>query len=170
MAGQIDINTLQALTAGRRGTGTNRLKFFSDLFPYLLVPVLVYNFAALFADGGAPDGVPALRAVMDAPGMIVPMLSGVGLEVTWGDLLVIFATIFLFVEVVKSTSTSHTAIINHILSMVLFVFCLIEFLLFASFATGTFFILTCMVLVDALAGMVVSIMSARRDFGVEGMN
>jgi hypothetical protein len=53
-------------------------------------------------------------------------------------------------------------------SMVLFIFCLIEFLLFASFATSTFFLLTMMVLVDALAGMIVTIVSARRDFGIEG--
>ena len=51
---------------------------------------------------------------------------------------------------------------------ILFVFCLMLFLMFESFATGTFFIITSMVLVDALAGMVVTIISARRDFGVEG--
>ena len=42
-------------------------------------------------------------------------------------------------------------------------------LMFASFATGTFFIITMIVLLDALAGMVVTIVSARRDFGVEGI-
>ena len=42
-------------------------------------------------------------------------------------------------------------------------------LLFGNFATGTFLIITAMVLVDALAGMVVTIISARRDFGVEGI-
>ena len=48
-----------------------------------------------------------------------------------------------------------------------FILCLIEFLLAPNFATSTFFILMSMTLLDVLAGVVVTIVSARRDFGVD---
>ena len=159
---------IPALNANRRGTGGNRIKLFSDVFPYLLIPVLIYNAIALFSGGKLADGTPAIRGVLDSAAMDLAMLSGVTLEITWGEILVIIATIFLFIEVIKSTSTASVGIVNHILSMLLFVVCLMEFMMFPSGATGTFFIITCIVLVDALAGMVVTIVSARRDFGVEG--
>lgn len=157
-----------ALTPIRRGRGGNRVKLFSDVFPYLLIPVLIYNLIAAFSGGEAADGTPAISAVLDSAAMSLPMLSGVLLQINWGDILVIASTIFLFIEVIKSTSTASVGIVNHILSMLLFVVCLMEFLMLPSCATGTFFIITCIVLVDALAGMVVTIISARRDFGVEG--
>ena len=52
--------------------------------------------------------------------------------------------------------------------MILFIVCLIQFLLLPNFATSTFFILMSMALLDVLAGVVVTIVSARRDFGVAG--
>lgn len=169
MAAQVTNTSIEALTRSKRGNGGNRIKLISDVFPWLLVPVLVYNLIAAFSDRVGIDGTPGIRATLDAPAMRIPMLSDVTMWLAWGDLLVVFAVVFLFVEVVKSTNTASRAIINHILSMVLFVLCLMQFLMFASFATGTFFIITMIVLLDALAGMVVTIVSARRDFGVEGI-
>ena len=50
--------------------------------------------------------------------------------------------------------------------MLVFIICLVEFLLLANFQTSVFFILTVMCLLDVLAGVVVTIVSARRDFSV----
>ena len=169
MAGAIDPRSLDVLHALRRDPRGNRVKFFSDLFPYLLLPVLLYNVMAMFAGPVGVDGGPPLAATLEGAAIELGMLSGVTMRVTWGELLIVLATVCLFIEVVKSTSTASAAIMNHILSMLLFVVCLIEFLMLRNFATGTFFIITCVVLVDALAGMIVTIVSARRDFGVEGM-
>ena len=55
---------------------------------------------------------------------------------------------------------------NHAVSMLLFIVCLVQFLLFENFATSIFFILTMTTLLDVLAGVVVTIVSARRDFAV----
>ena len=55
---------------------------------------------------------------------------------------------------------------NHAVSMILFIVCLVEFLLHPNFATSAFFIVMVMTLLDVLAGVVVTIVSARRDFGV----
>ncbi len=47
--------------------------------------------------------------------------------------------------------------------MLLFIVCLVEFLLFSAFATSTFFLVTLMVLLDVLAGFIVTIVASRRD-------
>ena len=85
-----------------------------------------------------------------------------------GDAILLLAIVFLFLEILKSTSTGTSTIINHAISMMLFIVCLIQFLLLPNFATSTFFILMSMALLDVLAGVVVTIVSARRDFGVAG--
>jgi len=168
MGNPLDSQYAGAFIPNRRGMGGNRVKLFSDLFPYLLIPVLIYNVIAIFASGETVNGTPAISSVLDSAALNLPMLSGVLLQISWGEILIIVSTVFLFVEVIKSTSTGSAGITNHIFSMLLFVVCLMEFLMIADCATGTFFIITCIVLVDALAGMVVTIVSARRDFGVEG--
>lgn len=147
----------------------NRIKLFSDVFPYLAIPVIVYNLVALFSGDTADGNAPAILATIETTVISLPMLSGVQLELSWADMLVALAVGFLFVEVVKATSTASAGIINHMLSMGLFIICLMEFVVFESFATAPFFIITLIVLLDALAGMVVTIVSARRDFGVEGI-
>lgn len=75
---------------------------------------------------------------------------------------------FLFLEILKSTSTGTATIVNHGISLLLFILCLVQFLLMPNFATSTFFILMSMTLLDVLAGVIVTIVSARRDFGVGG--
>jgi hypothetical protein len=71
--------------------------------------------------------------------------------------------VVLFVELLKSTTSRRIAIVNHALSMVLFIICLVEFLLAPACATSVFFLLSVMVLLDVLAGFIVTIVAARRD-------
>jgi hypothetical protein len=52
--------------------------------------------------------------------------------------------------------------------MLVFIICLIEFLLHPAFATTTFFLIMVMSLLDVLAGVVVTIVSARRDVDFGG--
>ena len=82
---------------------------------------------------------------------------------TWGDVLILLGLVLLFVELLKSTSTGTSAIFNHALSMLVFIICLVEFLLQPAFATSTFFLIMIMSLLDVLAGVIVTIVSARRD-------
>ena len=48
----------------------------------------------------------------------------------------------------------------------LFIICLVEFLMFEGFATSVFFLIMLMTLMDVMAGFMVTIASARRDFNV----
>ena len=130
-------------------------------FPLLFITFILYN---IFVLAGRNDpGITADIALrQELIGMTMP--SGGRWVMGVGDLLVLFSLILLFFELLKSTSSQKVAIVNHALSMVLFIFCLVEFLLFPSFATATFFLITVMVLLDVMAGFIVTIITARKDF------
>jgi hypothetical protein len=129
-------------------------------FPLLALVVVIYNLLALtFGGFKATDAQDQLsRSVFS-----VHMASNAEWSVGLGDLLLMAALIILFVELLKSTSSRRVAIINHSLSMVLFIVCLVEFLLFGAFATSTFFLITLTVLLDVLAGFIVTIVASRRE-------
>ncbi|MCG8440238.1 MAG: hypothetical protein MI723_00365 [Caulobacterales bacterium] len=133
-------------------------------FPLLAIPMVVYNIIAFGgqAFGTAGDVPGRMREVI----LEIPMASGVRWGLTPGDLLLVLALILLFLELLKSTSTGRQAIMNHSLSMIVFIICLVEFLLFAPFATSVFFMITVMALLDVLAGFIVTIVTARRDIAV----
>ena len=141
-----------------------------EMFPFLIIPVLLYNLLALTA-AAPPPGVtePTLLTTMRGEAVALPMLSGASLSLSWGDMLLLLAIVCLLAEIIKATRTTAPAIINHMLSLGVFVLALVEFLLLPSFASSTFFLLTMIALLDAMAGMVVTIISARRDFDVGGM-
>ena len=134
------------------------------LFPLLVLPVFLYNLIAMSA--GDAETVPPILARLEAVLIQMPMLSGVPWRFTLGDLLLFIGLIMLFAEIVKATSTKSDSIMNHAASMFILIFALIEFLLFKNFATSTFFLLMLMCFLDVLAGVMVTIVSARRDFGV----
>ena len=125
--------------------------------PLLALPVIVYNLIAFTSGAGGAEGA------MNSPLFTIHMPTSAAWVVTLGDLLLAASLVVLFVELLKSTTSRRIAIINHSLSMILFIVCLIEFLLAPVFATSTFFLITVMVLLDVLAGFIVTIVSARRD-------
>ncbi len=130
-------------------------------FPLLALPVLLYNLVLLTMKGGVQTADAATQ--FSAPLFSVPMTSHGVWPVSLGDLFLGASLVVLFIELLKSTNSRNVAIINHSLSMLLFVVCLVEFLLLRGFATSVFFLITLMVLLDVLAGFVVTIVSARRD-------
>lgn len=154
------------------------MRLIFGIFPLLVIPVVLYNLLALTAGGPLQDidasgqviqsQLAPLAGLLGERFMGLPMISGVEWVLTKGDAIVLLAVIFLFLEILKSTSTGTATIVNHGISLLLFILCLVQFLLMPNFATSTFFILTAMTLLDVLAGVIVTIVSARRDFGVAG--
>ena len=133
--------------------------------PLLVIPVVLYNIVILSGVLGA-DGSQAFAgadAVLREPMFSIPMASGANWSVGPGDLILFLALILLFFELLKSTSSQKVAIVNHALSMILFVVCLVEFLLIRGFATSTFFLIVTMVMLDVLAGFIVTIVASRKD-------
>ncbi len=128
--------------------------------PLLIVPFALYNLAmgGLFGGGGI--------AVLDTEVMAINMLSGATWTMSFGDLLIVIALALLFVEILKATRPGSRALADHMLSMVLFVVFLVEFLLLQGAATRIFFILMTISLIDVVAGFTVSIRTASRDLSI----
>lgn len=130
--------------------------------PLLFIPVVIYTIVVLSGLVGS-GGLAAAEQALRDPLFSIPMVSGSGWNVGTGDLILFLSLILLFFELLKSTSSQKVAIVNHALSMILFVVCLVAFLLVKGFATSTFFLIMTMVMLDVLAGFIVTIISARKD-------
>ncbi|MER9233483.1 hypothetical protein NKI56_15490 [Mesorhizobium sp. M0622] len=127
--------------------------------PLLIVPFILYNLGLLGIFGSGDD--PWATEMFS-----VRMMSGGVFSMTLGDLIVLIALIFLFVEVVKSTRTTNASIMDHLLSTFVFVAYLVEFLLVKGAAHTVFFTLMVIALIDVLAGFSVSMRSASRDINM----
>jgi len=96
----------------------------------------------------------------------VAMPSGGVWQITLGDTLFGFSLIVLFFEVLKSTRTGGNSVADHALSVIVFVACLILFLVWPPAATSLFFLIMLTSLICVVAGFSVTLRSARRDYAV----
>lgn len=132
--------------------------------PLLIIPVAIYNI--IVAARSAFSSVEAMQLQLSTEILNLPMTSGASWSVSQGDVIIFISLIFLFFELIKSTGVGRIAILNHAFSMILFIICLVEFLLLNAFATSVFFLIMVMCLLDVTAGFIITIASARRDFAV----
>jgi len=132
------------------------------LFPLLIVPIVIYN---LFALGGNVAGHHDIQSMLTSP-FSITMFSGDAWKISFGDFLLLFGVVLLFIEVIKATRTTSNELINHGLSMLVFVVALIEFITLKGFATSTFFFLLLYTLFDVVAGYTISIVAAEHDLGL----
>jgi hypothetical protein len=126
-------------------------------FPLMLVPFAVYNFFILAGDLNPWEQI-FLR---------LEMVSGASFTMSMGDGLIVIALVLLFVELLKATRVGVSTIVDHILSTLVLIAFLVEFLLVAEAATPTFFILMVITLIDVVAGYSVSIRNASRDLTID---
>ena len=126
-------------------------------FPLLVIPFAIYNMIAFLTPGvNWTDKVATIH-----------LISGQDWTVTPEDLLLGFAILLLAVEILKATRVGLRTIIDHVLSMMLFIAMLVEFLLVRQAGSSTFFLLMIISLVDVIAGFTVTVRSAQRDLSVE---
>lgn len=123
--------------------------------PTLLFVVGAYNILAFL--GGD---------ILAANVLKLNLVSGAAWELSVTELLLSLAVILLYIEIFKSTRTSTASIIEHMLSMGLFIVCLLEFVVLKPFGNSTFFIIILICLLDVVAGFTITISTARRDFGL----
>jgi hypothetical protein len=131
------------------------------LFPLLVLPVGLYALFALGGDIAHHD----IQSMITKP-FSLTMFSGDKWAISGGDFLILFGLVMLFIEVVKATRTTANELINHGLSMLVFVISLILFIVAKGFATSTFFFLMLMTLFDVVAGYTISIVAAEHDLGL----
>jgi hypothetical protein len=122
--------------------------------PLLVIPLLAY---IVLAGAGAEFG---------ATWFNLSLPSGGTWHIAPGDILLTVGLGLLFFEILKATRTGGATIIDHAFSMMVFVACLILFLIWDRAATSTFFLLMLMAMTDVIAGFSVTINAARRDDNV----
>ncbi|WP_088348339.1 MULTISPECIES: hypothetical protein [Rhodomicrobium] len=132
--------------------------------PWLIVAIILYNVIAFSASWPPAGG----QTVFDDRLFSLDMISGATWTLTVGDLVTIITLVLLFVEIIKATRTGGSSIVDHGLSTVLFMFCLVEFLVVRQAATSVFFFILTVALIDVIAGFSITIRGARRDFGFGG--
>lgn len=128
---------------------------FIPLFAVILIiyNVMVFFFNANFGAGALP--------VFD-----IQLMSTATWSPTSGDLLLMLGVVFLYIEVFKATNSGTASIVDHAISMAVFIIFLVEFIVVKNAGTSTFIILALMSLLDVIAGFTITISSARRDMSI----
>jgi hypothetical protein len=130
--------------------------------PLMVIPFILYNIVAVFAGSGPATGP------LNAKIFALPMLRGATWTFTWGDFILLVTLIVLFAALVKATYTRSVSLVDHGLSMMVFVACIVEFLVVNQAATSVFFLVMVASLIDVVAGFTIGIRVARRDLSIGG--
>jgi hypothetical protein len=123
-------------------------------FPLLFIPFLLVNLLMFMVDGG-----------LSAQVFSATLPSGASFTLNAGDVSVLVGLVFLYFEILKSTRTGNSSILDHVLSLSLFIAALLEFLLLKLAGNTPFLLIAMMMFIDVIAGFTVSISVARRDVG-----
>ena len=123
--------------------------------PLLIIVIAIWNVLVLVTG-----------SELSAQALSFAMPSGATLTFTTANALVGIGLILLYLEILKSTRTSAVSIIDHVLSMALFVVALLEMILVPEMSTGSFALVVLLTLIDVIAGFTVTISTARRDIGL----
>jgi hypothetical protein len=125
--------------------------------PLTVIPLILFNVIG-FAVGGEP-----WNNVLFG----LPLISGKAWSVTVADVMIVLALILLFFEILRSANPSRGATVaNHIVSTVVLLVYVIEFITTAAAANSLFFVLMAIALFDVVAGFTISIRTAQRDFSI----
>lgn len=119
-----------------------------QVFPLLIIPALLYAIIAI------PAGDRVAEA-MASQAFAMPLASSALWTVTWGHLILIVATVTLFLEILKSTTPSAAQLLDNGLAVGVFIVAFVLWLLVRPFGTSEFFTIVLMTLLDFLAGSVI---------------
>jgi uncharacterized membrane protein YdcZ (DUF606 family) len=125
--------------------------------PLLIIPLAIYNMIAFLL-----PGIGWTQEIVH-----IHMVSGADWTFTPGELLISIGVVVLFFEMLKATRLSTRTIVDHVLSTLLFIGMIVEFLLVKQAASGTFFLLLVISFVDVAGGFTITIRTAQRDITVE---
>lgn len=124
--------------------------------PLLIVPLAIYNILVFIT--------PGLEWTSPLSSFALP--SGATWAVSLSDAFTAFCLLVLFFELMKATRISARSIIDHMLSLLLLIAAIVEFLMVRQAGSSVFMLLICVMLLDVLTGFSVSIRVAQRDVSV----
>jgi hypothetical protein len=130
--------------------------------PLMVIPFILY-FVIVFLSGNTVDTNAVLTTEILKP---ITLPSGAVWRFTWGDLIMVLTLLMLFVEIVKSTHQGASTTLDHGLSMLMFIVCLIAFGLLKQAGSSAFFFLTIATLIDVVAGYTIAIGVARKSLNM----
>ena len=125
-------------------------------FPLLIIPFALYNMIAFL-----------LGLEFNTTVFTVSLLSGKSMPISTGDILVLVGVLLLSIEILKSARLSGKAVIDHVLSLALFIGMMAEFVTVQRAATSTFLILLALSFVDVIGGLTIPNRTARRAIEIE---
>ena len=131
--------------------------------PLLLIILAIFN-TVIIRDPNAlkPEAVQIFSWSMPSGGIW---------HATKGDFVVIAGIFLLFLEILKSTKVNTMGtILEHILSLFVFVAFLVEFIVWPAACNSTCVVLMLICLLDVLGGFAISFSSARRDLNLGGLH
>ena len=130
--------------------------------PLTIVPLILYNVIAFVFAGGN-----ATSPIWQSELFTLTLVSGQPWTPDLADLIAVVAVVLLGTEVIKATRVHRRSVLDHLVSTVVMVVYVVEFLAVGAAATSTFFLLTVIAVVDVMAGFTISLGAARRDISVD---
>lgn len=129
-------------------------------FPLFLILLVAYVLLALAVPPAEGQGLAGTLLELD-------LFSGAHFRLSTNGLLLALGVLFLFLEMIKSTRTGTSSVMDHLLSTLVFAAFLVTFVVMRAAGNETFLLLLLMSAVDVLAGFTVTIAASRRDLMVE---
>src|SRR6201991_4279392 len=105
--------------------------------PLTILPLIIYNLVGYLIGGADPWSAELFSTTM---------ISGAVWALKLGDVLILFAIAMLYVEVSKAARTGQGAISNHVLSTIVLIIYVVEFIVASVAAHSVFLILTAIAL------------------------
>jgi hypothetical protein len=125
-------------------------------FPLLLIPFALYHMVAFL-----------LELPLDTRLFGITLLSGESVAVTIGDTLIILGVLLLYLEILKATRLAAKAVMDHLLSLILFAGMVFEFVSVNQAATTVFLTLIVITFVDVVTGLSMAATEGRRSLALE---
>jgi hypothetical protein len=131
-------------------------------FPLLLIPFAFFNIVVFLLNMPLSD--PEKSAVFTLPLASEPTMPPVfdrSIPVTIGDLIVVIGMLLLYVEVLKAVRPGGKALMDHVLSFILFVAMAGELVFVPRATSPTLLLLTVLGFVDAITGFSVRLVQPK---------
>jgi len=129
-----------------------------NAIPLTVIPLILYNLIG-YGIGTADPWASQIFSLT--------MLSGLAWTADLGDFMIVLAIVLLFFEVMRAARLPAGAISNHVLSTIVLIVYVVEFIVAGAAAHSVFFILTLIALFDVVAGFSITMRTAPRDISLD---
>lgn len=125
-------------------------------FPLLAVSLIIY---AALDFTVTPDATPWY----DVESVTLHLMSGDQWKISGGHLFIGLSLALLFIELLRATRNSGASIMNHALSVLVFIASILMFITVKGYGNSMFFLFTAMTFLDFMAGFIITTATTRRD-------